>query len=362
MMERLPDEVVTPRLLLRRWSGDDVPALGAAIEASLAHLRPWMAWIEFEPQTDQQRSELIATWEREWKAGGDAVYGVFVEGVVVGGCGLHRRRGAGTLEIGYWIHADHVGRGYATELARALTTAAFTIDGIDRVEIHHDRANVRSAAVPRTLGFSRRPDEPDEIQAPAETGIDCTWSMHRDDWVEQNRWDHRLTDRLVLDRVRESDIDAWHRIHADARVWTHVPTGRHTDRETTRQLVQNAVGDWNEAGLGYWSVREQPAGPIIGCGGCRLVSDGSRWNLYYRFAPETHGRGYAGELAEAAITAARAVDPATPVVAVMLEHNTASWRVAEKVGLTRVWVGPDEGNPDPAAVRFVYADRPDVEL
>ncbi len=175
-------------------------------------------------------------------------------------------------------------------------------------------------------------------------------------------WAHRRTDRLLLDRVEEDDVDGWHRIHADARVWTHFPSGRHLSPEATTQLVQASLDDWRQAGLGYWSIREEPGGPIIGCGGCRPLPDHHRWNLYYRFAPESQGRGYASELATAAIAAANDVDAARPVVAYMLEHNTPSWRVAEKVGLTRVWVGPDDGNPDPTAVRFVYADRPDIEL
>ena len=108
---------------------------------------------------------------------------MFRQGAVVGGCGLHRRSSPDTLEIGYWIHVDHLRRGYATELARGLTTAAFEVDGVDRVEIHHDKANVRSAAVPRALGFTRGPEQPDDVQAPAELGIDCAWSMDRADWI-----------------------------------------------------------------------------------------------------------------------------------------------------------------------------------
>ena len=42
---------------------------------------------------------------------------------------------------------DHRGRG-------ALTDAAFALDGIERVEIHCDEANLRSAAVPRRLGYT----------------------------------------------------------------------------------------------------------------------------------------------------------------------------------------------------------------
>ena len=90
--------------------------------------------------------------------------------------------GPEVLEIGYWIHVDHVGRGYATELARGLTTAAFTVEGTEQVEIHHDKANARSGAVPRKLGFVQGPDRPDEVAAPAEVGIDCTWSMERSTW------------------------------------------------------------------------------------------------------------------------------------------------------------------------------------
>jgi hypothetical protein len=58
------------------------------------------------------------------------------------------------------------------------------------------------------------------------------------------------------------------------------------------------------------------------------------------------------------LDAARAADPDRPVVAYLLEHDEASRRRAERAGLTLVWRGPDAGNPDPAAVRLVLADRP----
>lgn len=110
--------------------------------------------------------------------------------------------------------------------------------------------------------------------------------------------------------------------------------------------------------------RRNKTGPTtaLGIGGCRLLEERDRWNLYYRFAPEVQGRGYASELAEIAVRAANDVAPDRPVVAYMLETNPGSWRVAEKIGLIRIWTGPDEGNPDETAVRFVYADRLDVEL
>ena len=44
-------------------------------------------------------------------------------------------------------------------------------------------------------------------------------------------------------------------------------------------------------------------------------------------------------------------------MAVLLEHNERSRSRAERAGLQPLWRGPDAGNPDPAAVRLVYADR-----
>ena len=178
----------------------------------------------------------------------------------------------------------------------------------------------------------------------------------------QRRWDHHRTDRLLLEHVRADDVDEWHAIHADPRVWTHFPSGRHRSRDETAEFVSTSIDDWRSHGLGYWSIRTEPGGAIIGCGGCRVVPELRRWNLYYRFGADHHGHGYASEVARAAVAAANDVDPTVPVIAYMLEHNTASWRVAERIGLARVWVGPDEGNPDPQAVRYVYADRPDVTI
>jgi RimJ/RimL family protein N-acetyltransferase len=123
------------------------------------------------------RRRLIEGWQHDQATdGGDAVYGMFADGTVVGGCGLHRRRGPDVLEIGYWVHADHVRQGLATEAARLLTAAAFAVPGIVRVEIHHDRANLASRAVPARLGFTYVGEVPDQVDAPAEEGIDCIWA------------------------------------------------------------------------------------------------------------------------------------------------------------------------------------------
>ena len=158
-------------LVIRPYTLDDAPALHEAIIESIEHLRPWMSWIRHEPMTLDQR----VAWLRD---GSDAL-GIFEGARCVGGTGLHDRIGAGGLEIGYWVRASEIGRGIATETARQLTDRAFATTGIDRVEIHHDRANVRSRRVPEKLGFTLVREVPDAIEAPAEVGISCEWRLTR---------------------------------------------------------------------------------------------------------------------------------------------------------------------------------------
>ena len=151
----------TERLILRCWDPADVPLFKAAIDASVDHLRPWMPWAQDEPQDLQAKVKLLRRFRGDFDLDRDYVYGILNrdESEVLGGTGLHARAGmpsarANALEIGYWIHAAHINQGLATETAAALTRVAFKVQAVDRVEIHCDPDNVRSAAVPRKLGFT----------------------------------------------------------------------------------------------------------------------------------------------------------------------------------------------------------------
>jgi ribosomal-protein-serine acetyltransferase len=180
---RLPEHIEGQGLVIRRWRPSDAEILAGAVAESIDHLRPWMEWIAEEPVAVDQRRTRIERWEEEWARGGDVFLGVFERGRVAGSSGLHRRIGPGGLEIGYWIHPAFTHRGLATATAQLVTEAAFSVPGIDRVEIHHDRANEISGAIPRKLGFTFVGETADEIATPAEVGIECVWRMARADWT-----------------------------------------------------------------------------------------------------------------------------------------------------------------------------------
>src|SRR5215213_10034403 len=132
-----PYRIETERLVLRCWEPRDAPLLKQSVDASLDHLRPWMPWALDEPQTLDEKIELLRSFRGQFDLDQNFVYGVFSpdESEAVGGTGLHPRVGDGGLEIGYWVSAAAVGRGYATEVAAALTRIAFALPEVDRVHI-----------------------------------------------------------------------------------------------------------------------------------------------------------------------------------------------------------------------------------
>ncbi|MDQ3035147.1 MAG: GNAT family N-acetyltransferase [Myxococcota bacterium] len=147
--------IETERLVIRCYEMTDHAAMSACIGASLAHLRAWMTWLDDEPLTDDVRIERLRKFRGMFDGGQDFVYGIFDrEGAFLGGTGLHPRVGPDATEIGYWIAQSHEGRGLITEAAGALTRVAIEVHGLDRVEIHCDPRNVRSAAVPERLGYT----------------------------------------------------------------------------------------------------------------------------------------------------------------------------------------------------------------
>jgi hypothetical protein len=68
-VSRFPHELFTHRLRLRRWSVADAPALRTAIDASDAHLRPWLPWMRHEPMSLEATRDRILRQVDEFDRG-----------------------------------------------------------------------------------------------------------------------------------------------------------------------------------------------------------------------------------------------------------------------------------------------------
>jgi ribosomal-protein-serine acetyltransferase len=170
-------------LLLRRPEPGDSSALHDAVAASSEHLRPWMPWAanytaemarEFvqrnaaRPGNPPVPEASYLVWDRDRR--------------LLGVCGLHARLGPGALEIGYWVDVRRTRRGVATLAAAALSELALATVGVQAVEIHHDRANQASGAIPARLGYELVATVSDEPEAPGEVGVELQWRMTFSGW------------------------------------------------------------------------------------------------------------------------------------------------------------------------------------
>lgn len=160
----VPHRIETERLVIRAYESTDAEQLATVIPRNASHLRRYMEWMKFEPQTVAQRREWIAGVRAEYADGTSYTMGIFTpDGTLIGGTGFHIRTDPERLALGYWIDAAHEGHGLVTEACAALTWVALAAINADVVDISHAPSNMRSAAIPERLGYVRK-DRP---------GIEC---------------------------------------------------------------------------------------------------------------------------------------------------------------------------------------------
>lgn len=137
----------TKRLLLRPGWMEDAPALAAALaDGRIAQATARIPM----PYTLEDARDFLSRPQRP----GQPCLLIFERGaaapLLVGGIGLNEQ--GGRMEIGYWIHPDHWGRGFATEAGQAMVAIA---DMLGHADLHATFFidNPASGAVLQKLGF-----------------------------------------------------------------------------------------------------------------------------------------------------------------------------------------------------------------
>ncbi|MFF9853918.1 GNAT family N-acetyltransferase [Streptomyces litmocidini] len=128
-------EILTPRLLLRRWTDDDLVPM-AEINADPEVMR----WIGDGSVLDlEQTAEAIERYEEEWDEEGFGFFAVELlgSGELIGFVGLSvpefLPEVLPDVEIGWRLGRQFWGQGYASEAAHAVLEFALQDRGLDRV-------------------------------------------------------------------------------------------------------------------------------------------------------------------------------------------------------------------------------------
>ncbi len=143
------------RLFLRPFTKQDVPAITAAVRASLTELIPFMPWAkpDYSASDSGDFVRRSFTWRRQGRAFG---LGIFDSATceLLGSNGLHNiTKVSRSAEIGYWIRSDRAGHGIATESSALILRLAFETLHRHRVILRAATDNPASNRVAVKLGF-----------------------------------------------------------------------------------------------------------------------------------------------------------------------------------------------------------------
>lgn len=147
--------ILTPRLSITAPRLIDAEVINSAVVGSIKELATWMAWASPTPSL-QDSIDNVHRNIREQASGESMALLVWCRdsGRLLGSSGFHNAKwDVGSIETGYWLKTDEVGKGYMLETSNALTRYAFEELAVERLVITCDEDNLRSKAIPERLGF-----------------------------------------------------------------------------------------------------------------------------------------------------------------------------------------------------------------
>lgn len=144
------------------------------------------------------------------------------------------------------------------------------------------------------------------------------------------------TDRLILRMLRESDIDAYAEMCADPEVMRYIGDGQPLTRPMAWRNLAMMAGHWSLRGYGLWAVEERTSNAFIGRIGFWHPEGWPGFELGWTLRRAFWGKGYATEGALAALQVAFIQLDQPHVISLIHPENTASIRVAERLGERRV--------------------------
>jgi RimJ/RimL family protein N-acetyltransferase len=141
------------------------------------------------------------------------------------------------------------------------------------------------------------------------------------------------TERLRLRQFRDSDLDAYARITADAETMRYLGDGAPFDRDRALRSLGYIRGHWRVRRYGLWAAEEKASGALIGRIGLLRPDGWPGLEVTWLVARERWREGFASEGGRAALDHAFSVVGEQRAVSLILPANTASIRVAEKIGM-----------------------------
>ncbi|MFG2133306.1 GNAT family N-acetyltransferase [Streptomyces sp. NPDC048751] len=150
------------------------------------------------------------------------------------------------------------------------------------------------------------------------------------------------TERLLLRPLRVEDVGAFVSLHADERVNQFV--GAYSHQQALERLA-SVEQQWAERGHGLCAVELKSSGEFIGRVGLNYWKIFDEVELGWTLKAETWGHGYATEAARACLAWGFTTLDVDYFISMIRPGNTASVRVAERLGFAPLREDILFGNP-----------------
>jgi len=138
--------------------------------------------------------------------------------------------------------------------------------------------------------------------------------------------------RLTLRGFTAADLDALAPIYADPEVSRYIGDGTPADRAATWRALAGMLGHWQLRGYGEWALIEQATGRLIGRAGLYNPEGWPGLEAGWLLARDRWGCGFATEAGHAILAYAFTQLGADHVISLIRPANTASIRVAQRLG------------------------------
>ena len=140
------------------------------------------------------------------------------------------------------------------------------------------------------------------------------------------------TPRLRLRMFCSEDFEAYAEMMADPEVMRYLPQRRPLPRPEAWRNMAAVLGHWELCGFGPWAVEERISGELVGRIGPFRPAGWPGLELIWTIRRQSWGQGYATEGARVALKYMFEEMGSNHVISLIRPQNTASTRVAEKIG------------------------------
>lgn len=333
--------IQTNRLLLRPFIADDAQQMyeNWASDPEVTRFLTWQPH-----KSAEETRELLESWVKNYDNPAYYNWVMTLDGICIGNVSIVRMSDCSeVMEFGYCMGSRWWKMGLMSEAVSAVTDYLFTEVGANRLVIRHVVANPASGRVARKCGFTYEGTERSGWNLPGCRLPDGKYhniavnSLLRSEW-ERRKNPRKLTletERLILRPITAADAEDAHRYAGDPDVTQYMMFGGSPDLRATQNFVLDCERMWALENQRDWEfgITLKETGELIGA--CDFCLEDGGVELGWVLAKAHWKKGYAAEAARVMIDHVFSHSDYNRIFARCDAANYGSWRVMEKIGMTR---------------------------